>query len=422
MTTNSSIRVTELPNGLKVATDHMPGVETVSLGMWVGVGTRDEEPKVNGIAHLLEHMAFKGTRRRSARDIAEVIENVGGHLNAYTTREQTAYYAKVLAEDAPLAVDILGDILQHSVFDAEELKRERAVVLQEIGQASDTPDDIIFDHFQAAAFPDQSLGRPVLGTSEIVSRLGRKDLTHYMDSHYGTRSMVAVAAGRIDHDRFVEEISRAFGDLPARNAANDSASAYKGGSYAEERDLEQVHFVLGFPGVASDSPDYYAESVYSMAMGGGMSSRLFQEIREKRGLVYSIYSFASSYRDGGLFGIYAGTGEGELAELIPVVCGELQAAVDGISQEEIDRAKAQLRAGAMMSRESTTARAETLAQNLMIFGRPLSLEEQLVKLAEVTPQDVRRIAHRTATSIPTVATLGPAGGIDPMAEVRRHLA
>jgi predicted Zn-dependent peptidase len=416
-----SVRITTLPNGLTVLTDNMPQVETVSLGLWANVGTRDEEPEVNGVAHLLEHMAFKGTSSRSARDIADQIEDVGGHLNAYTTREQTAYYAKVLADDTSLATDILTDILRNSVFDPEELARERAVVLQEIGQAEDTPDDIVFDHFQATAYPDQPLGRPVLGTAEVVERLTAQDITRYLQGHYGAGSVIAAAAGRVDHDRFVSEVAARMGDLPPVSLSNGPAAEYRGGSFREERDLEQVHLVVGFPGVASDHADYYALSVYSTLLGGGMSSRLFQEIREKRGLVYSVYSFASSYRDGGLFGVYAGTGPEELGELVPILAAELAKSTDGISQRELDRAKAQLRAGTLMARESTSARVETLAQNYLVHNRLVDLEETLEKLAEVTVADVQRLARQVVAAPPTVTLLGPSTKADPLSLLQRHL-
>jgi predicted Zn-dependent peptidase len=407
-----SVQVTNLKNGLTVASDLMPGVDTVSLGVWVNVGTRDEQAEVNGIAHLLEHMAFKGTKRRSARQIAETIEEVGGHLNAYTTREQTAYYAKVLAEDAPLAVDIVADILQHATFDEDELKRERAVVLQEIGQAIDTPDDIIFDHFQATAYPDQPLGRPVLGRADIVENLSRGDLIDYAASHYGSRNMVAVAAGRIEHERFVAEVEAAFEGLSERERAVDGTATYRGGDYREGRDLEQVHVVLGFPSVDQRHPAYYAHAVYATLLGGGMSSRLFQEVREKRGLVYSIYSYATPYRDGGLFSIYAGTGTDELGELLPVIAAELKSTADAIGAAELQRAKAQMRASTLMARESTASRAESLAQQLLVYGRAVPVPEILERLELVSIEDVRQVAAELLRHPPTVATLGPTGKHD----------
>ena len=302
-------QLSTLANGLRVATDRVDTVDTVSLGIWVDVGTRHEAADINGVAHFLEHMAFKGTERRSALAIAEEIEAVGGHLNAYTSRESTAYYAKVLKEDVPLALDILSDILQHSTFEPQELERERAVILQEIGQANDTPDDIIFDHFQECAYPDQAMGRPVLGRPEIIRQLGRDAVLAYLRDHYGAQRMVLAAAGNLDHDHVASLAEKLLGDLPAERSATTEPARYAGGDRREERDLEQLHLVLGFPGPVLGDPDFYAASVLSTAFGGGMSSRLFQEIREKRGLVYTIHSFVHGYRDGGLFGIYAGTGE-----------------------------------------------------------------------------------------------------------------
>jgi predicted Zn-dependent peptidase len=338
-----SVRLSQLSNGLRVLTDSMDTVETVSIGIWVDVGTRHEPASVNGVAHLLEHMAFKGTERRSALAIASEIEAVGGHLNAYTSREHTAYYAKVLKQDTGLAVDILADILQHSVFDAAELERERAVILQEIGQAQDTPDDIIFDFFQEKAYPDQPMGRPVLGRAEIVRAIQRDTVARYLKDNYAAPGMLLVAAGNCDHGDLAALAEKQFAGLPRQSQAASDPARYEGGDHRETRDLEQAHIVLGFPGFASSDPDYPAVSVVSAALGGGMSSRLFQEIREKRGLVYSIYSFVQGYSDGGMFGVYAGTGEKEAAELLPVLCEEIAKLKHGFGPEELARARAQLK-------------------------------------------------------------------------------
>jgi predicted Zn-dependent peptidase len=401
------VRVTRLDNGLIVATDPMPGVETAALGVWVGVGTRHEPAAVNGVAHLLEHMAFKGTQRRSARDISVEIESVGGHLNAYTSRENTAYYARVMAEDVPLALDVIADILQHSTFDEVELTRERTVVLQEIGQAEDTPDDIIFDHFQATAYPDQALGRPVLGKAEIVANLSRDAIRGYMSANYGSEHLILCAAGKVDHQRLVDLAATAFIDLPRANLGPAEPARYTGGDFRQARDLEQTHLVLGFPGVAYADPDYYAVSVYSTLLGGGMSSRLFQEIREKRGLVYSIHSFASSYVDGGVFGIYAGTGPNEVTELVPLVCEEVVKAAETIETEEVRRARAQLKAGILMAREGPGARAEQLAQQLLVYGRPLTTNEVMARVDAVDVEEVSAVARRLRAGPLTVTALGP---------------
>ncbi|MBM3571166.1 MAG: insulinase family protein [Alphaproteobacteria bacterium] len=417
-----TVKITTLGNGLRVATDHMSTVETVSLGMWVGVGTRHEPREFNGVAHLLEHMAFKGTKRRSAQAIAQEIEAVGGHLNAYTSREQTAYYAKILKEDVDLGVDILADILQHSVFEEAELQRERTVVLQEIGQAHDTPDDIVFDHFQLAAFPNQALGRPVLGSAEIVSGLSREAVRGYMAGHYGAANSVLAAAGRVEHERFVDLAARAFGSFPAeRTSATDSAR-YHGGETRDERDLEQIHLVLGFDGLAFADPHYYAMAVFSTLFGGGMSSRLFQEIREKRGLVYTIYSFSASFRDGGLFGIYAGTGEGEIGDLMPVVCDQLHRATGPVAGDEISRARAQLKASLLMSLESTSARVEQIANQLLIHGRVLTTEELVARVEAVDAAAVRRVAGRVIASKPTLAAVGPLAKLESLDAIAARLA
>ena len=402
-----SVRVTTLPNGLRVATDSMEAVETVSVGVYIGVGTRQERPETNGVAHVLEHMAFKGTTTRSARRIAEEIEAVGGQMNAHTGREQTAYYIKVLRDDLPLAVDMLADIMQRSVFDPEEFERERGVILQELGQVVDTPDDVIFDHFQETAFPRQALGRPVLGRAEIIEGLPRAALIDFQLRHYGARNMVIVAAGRVDHDHLVELVAKSFCELPSEADGSHEKAAYIGGEFRDEKDLEQVHLVLGFSGVAYDDPDYYAAAVLSTMLGGGMSSRLFQEIREKRGLCYAISSFAGSYLDSGIFGVYTGTGESEVADLVPVLIDELNAALEPASEEEVRRARAQMKAGLLMSLESTNARMDALGSQILTYGRPLSPAELSHNIEIVSPDDLARVARRMFSGPLTVAAMGP---------------
>jgi predicted Zn-dependent peptidase len=402
-----AIRVSTLANGLRVATDPMESVESVSVGVWVEAGSRYESPSISGVSHFLEHMVFKGTRRRDARAIAEEIEAVGGHLNAHTSREYTAFYAKVLRDDVPLAVDIIADIVQHATLDDGELGRERTVIIQEIMQAQDTPDDIIFDRFQEIAFPEQPLGRPVLGSPELISAMTRDVLADYMDVHYGAPRMVLSAAGRVDHDALLELATTAFERLPPTIGAEREPARYRGGEFREERDLEQVHLVLGFQGVGYRDDDFYPVSVLSTLLGGGMSSRLFQEAREKRGLVYSIYTFPSSYSDTGVFGIYAGTGEREVEELIPLVCEQLCRVADDLDEAEIARARAQLKSGMLMSLESTSARCEQLARQLMIFGRPIPVAESVARVEAVDRAAVGRAARRLLSTPPTLATLGP---------------
>ena len=404
---DETIQVTRLPSGLTVVTERMDRVETVSVGAYVATGTRNETTEENGVSHFLEHMAFKGTASRSAAAIAEEVEAVGGHINAYTAREQTAYYVKLLKEDTALGFDIIGDILTHSIFEPEELERERSVILQEIGQANDTPDDIIFDYFQSTAFPDQPLGRAVLGSSDAIKGMGRSVLTGYMGRNYIHKNIVVAATGKLRHEAILELVDEHFGDLPQGAPSRFDDAKYRGGEYREDRDLDQVHVLLGFPSVGYGDPDYYATLLLSTLLGGGMSSRLFQEIREKRGLVYSIYSFTSPFKDGGLFGVYAGTGESEAAELMPVVLDELGKVQQHVTEAELARARAQVKASLLMSQESTGSRCEQLARQIQTFNRVISTEEVLGKINAVTEADIRRAAVRHFRAAPTLATVGP---------------
>ena len=416
------VSITTLPSGLTVLTERMERVETVSFGAYVGAGTRHETAAENGVAHFLEHMAFKGTERRSAADIAEAIENVGGHINAYTSREQTAYYVKLLKEDLALGADIIGDILCHSSFEPEELERERGVILQEIGQANDTPDDIIFDHFQSAAYPAQPMGRPVLGTEQIIRTMKREALPGFMRQHYTPENMVIAASGNLYHEQVVELAQRHFADLPRAERAAPMEADYMGGEYRELRDLDQAHIVLGFDAPGYGQPDYYPSMLLSTLLGGGMSSRLFQEIREKRGLVYSIYSFTAPAQDGGLFGIYAGTGESEAAELIPVTLEELEKVQRAVSEAELNRARAQLKAGLLMSLESTGSRCEQLARQWQVFGRIIPVEETVGKINAVTVEDIRASAAKIFRQKPTLATIGPVAQVPKFSAIIDRLA
>jgi len=416
------IQVTRLPNGLTVVTEAMERVETVSFGAYVASGTRNETAAENGASHFLEHMAFKGTKRRSAAAIAEEVENVGGLINAYTAREQTAYYIKLLKEDLALGADIIGDILTHSSFAPEELERERGVILQEIGQANDTPDDIIFDRFQETAYPDQPMGRPVLGTEKGIKGMKRKALTGYMHRNYATGNIVVAAAGALQHDTVVDLARKHFADLPADLPPAVVRGAYAGGEFREARDLDQVHIVLGFPGLAYNDPDYYPALLLSTLLGGGMSSRLFQEIREKRGLVYSIYSFSAPFLDGGLFGIYAGTGEQEAGELVPVTLEELRKVQLGVTEDELHRARAQVKAGLLMSLESTGSRCEQVARQMQVFGRTIPTAETVAKLNAVDAGSVCRAAARIFRAKPTLAAMGPADKVPHLPDIAERLA
>ena len=409
----NEVRVTTLANGLRVASADMPGLESVAVGVWVNAGARNETAELNGVSHLLEHMAFKGTRRRNALAIAEEIESVGGHLNAYTSREQTAYIARVLKGDVPLAVDLLADILQHTTMPEDELAREREVVIQEIAQVHDTPDDIVFDQFQETAFPDQPIGRSILGTVEKVGGFSRQSLMDYMGEQYNAENMVAVAAGRIDHDDFVTLVEAAFDSLPPATQVTIEPAVYRGGDKRSERDLEQVHLVIGFNGVPFGDSAFFAEQVMSTVLGGGMSSRLFQEVREKRGLAYSVFSFATSYADSGLFGIYAGAGESHIGELIPVICDEVAKLSQAIDDDELDRARAQIKASLLMSLESPSSRCEQIARHMLIYGRPMPAAEVIEKIDAVDCDAVTAAARRLLDDgRPTVTALGPISGLE----------
>ena len=416
-----TVEVSTLANGLRVATDTMSSVETVAVGVWVAAGTRHETAEVNGISHLLEHMAFKGTARRSAQAIAEEMDNVGGQLNAYTSRDHTAYYAKVLKEDLALAGDILSDILLNSAMDAEELAREQHVVVQEINQADDTPDDIIFDHFQAAAFPDQPLGWPVLGREAVVRAVTPQRLKDYMAGNYAADNMVASASGAVDHDTFVALIEAAFAALPRRSAVSEIAGRYAGGDFRPPRELEQIHVVLGYGGVAHADPDFYNVAALSTLLGEGMSSRLFQEIREKRGLAYSVFSSAQSFSDSGVFSIYLGTGQGDVPKLVPVLRDEIRKVAEAISEDEVKRARAQIKAGLLMSLESPGSRCAQNARQIMVYGRPLTTAEIIAKVEDVNAAGITRAAQRIFSGTPTLAALGEAKALDGLAALRGRI-
>jgi len=407
-----NVQIATLPNGLRVVTDPMPGLESAAVGVWVDAGGRHETPEVNGVAHMLEHMAFKGTERRSARAIAEEIEAVGGHLNAYTSREQTAYYARVLKADVPLAVDLIADILQRSTFEEEELARERHVIEQEIGQTDDTPDDVVFDQLQAVAFPEQPLGRSILGTVERVRGMQRENLRGFMQQHYHASRMVLVASGAVEHERVMQLAGEAFGGLPEGGGVAAEAARYAGGPHLEERDLEQLHVCLALPGVPYHDPDFYAAQVMATTLGGGMSSRLFQEIREKRGLCYSVFAYASSYVDGGLVTVYAGTGPEQGRELVEVTVEEMLRLAEDAAEDEVARSRAQIKAGLLMSLESPSARSEQLARQMLIFGRPVTAPEIVAQVDAIDAGRVRAVAGRVLRAgSPAFAALGPLDGL-----------
>ena len=413
--------ITTLNNGLRIVTQNMPGLETVSMGIWNFVGGRDELEKFNGVAHLLEHMAFKGTTSRTALEIAETIENVGGDINAYTSKEITAYYVKLMSKDLPIGIDILTDILQNSTFLEEELNRERGVIIQEIGMYLDTPDEMISDYWQEKAYPNQPIGRSILGKTEIIKNISRDEVKNFMLSNYNPKKMIISAAGKINHKEFVEQISKTCSNLPKGNQNNRLPAQYKGGEYREEKDLEQIHLLLGFEGINYHHDDYYSLLVYSSILGGGMSSRLFQEIREKRGLVYGVSSFCSSFSDTGIFAIYAGTGENQIEELIPTLCDELNKSFNNIKEKEINRGKEQLKASLMMSRESSFRRSESAARQLLVFDRVIDPSEVIAKIEAVNLNTIIGVAQNILSKPMTIASIGPIKKLESIDKIQNRL-
>lgn len=415
-------RLATLGNGLRVVTQRMPGLRSAAVGVWVDVGARHEDAPLNGVSHFLEHMAFKGTTTRSAREIVEQIEDKGGQLNAYTSREHTAYHARILAEDLPLALELIADILRHSVLDPAEIEREREVILQEIGQVEDTPDDLVFDLWQAGAFPDQPIGRPVLGSNETVRAVSRERLALHLERHYVPSAMVLAATGAIEHERIVDQGERLFGDLAGGPAVAAAPARYRAADIRLRRRLEQAHLVLGLEGLTYHDPDFWALQVLSTVLGGGMSSRLFQEVREKRGLAYSVFTFTNSFADCGTFGVYAGTAGASAAELLRVVAAETVAMTAVADEAEIERAKSQLRASLVMGLESCAALCEELARQILIHGRPVPPEETLARIDAVDPAAVRRVAARLLERPqPTLTVLGPHRRLEPLDRIAGRL-
>lgn len=411
---NMDIRLTTLRNGLRIITAERPQIETVSLGIWVNTGAAAESEADNGISHFIEHMVFKGTKKRNALQISEDIEDAGGATNAYTSRHFTCFYAKMLKDDLELATDVICDFITDPTFDTTEMKKEKEVVVQEIKQSVDAPDDLVFDYFQEAAFPNQASGRTILGPAEHVRGFTRERMLNYMHTHYTADNMVVAAVGRVDHDKFVKMVGERMNNVPKHADFTEDKQIYIGGSRIECKNIEQTHLVLGFSGASYLNHDYYKYSVLSTIFGGGMSSRLFQEIREKRGLVYTINSFNQALKHAGIFGIYAGTTPKELQELLPVVAGEIKKLTDEpVTAVELKRAKTQIKASLLMSLESSSTTAEIMARQLLLFNRIIPTEEIVEKIEAVTTDDLLDTAQKIFTSVPTYALLGCTGNAYP---------
>lgn len=418
-----SYQITSLENGLRVASEKMPGVHSAAFAIAVNVGARHEESSEGGLSHLLEHMAFKGTSKMNARRIAEAFDLMGGNVNAYTSHEHTVYYAKVLKEYGPQALKLLCEIVADSVFDVVELEREREVILQEIAMHQDSPDEVVFDLFQEAVFDHQPLGRSILGPQSQVAAYTRDDLIHYTHKHYTPPRMVVTAAGAVQHKKVVQIATEFFGTRQfAPHTIIAAPATFHTGRKTQEKDLEQVQLVLGYPGLPSSHEDYYALQVFSTILGGGMSSRLFQEIREERGLAYTVSSFSNGYQDVGILGIYAGTTQAKLHNLLDGLKRVLGTAELGVTAAELLRAKNQLKAGVVMTRESSGAIAEWIARHLHVHGRYKTADEILEQIEAITPEDIKRVAARCFHATPAVAALGPKGSVASVDFVRELAA
>ncbi|WP_112320442.1 M16 family metallopeptidase [Oceanibium sediminis] len=418
-----TVQTHRLSNGLRIVTEHMPGLQSAAVGVWVTAGCRHESVEQNGIAHFLEHMAFKGTGRRSALQIAEEIEDVGGYINAYTSREMTAYYARVLGADVPLALDVIADILQDPSFDPHEIEVERGVILQEIGQAHDTPDDIIFDWLQEVSFPGQSMGRPILGPPERVAAFTRGDFLRFTKAHYGPERLIIAASGQVDHDAIVRQVEAAFGGATRGGDGPLEGARYSGGERREIKDLEQAHIALSLEGPGYRADDIYTSQLHAAILGGGMSSRLFQEAREKRGLCYTIFAQTAAYADSGALMIYAGTAGDSIAALSKVVTDELRRLPETVTLAELDRARAQMKAGMLMGLESPSGRAERLARTTAIWDRVPTPEETVARIDAVTLEDIRAFGETLCTTArPAQALYGPVAAAPDHDVLRARLA
>ena len=402
---------TVLPGGLRVVTEAVPGVRSAAFGVWVGVGSRDEQPVEHGTSHFLEHLLFKGTAKRDALEIAAVVDAVGGELNAFTAKEYTCYYARVLDADLPLAVDVVGDLVTAALVTPHDVESERGVVIEEISMHDDDPGDVVHDAFAEALYGDHPLGRPVIGTVESIGSLSPEAVAAYYRGRYTQPEMVVSAAGNVDHETVVRLVSEAF---PAASPAAPGAlrpwapPRPLSGSVVEDRPTEQAHLVLGTHGVARDDDRRWALQVLNNALGGGMSSRLFQEVREKRGLAYSVYSYVSSHHDAGMLGVYAGCAPGKVDEVLRLVRDELAAVADkGLTDEEVVRGKGQLRGSLVLGLEDTGSQMSRIGKAELVRGEVLPVEDLLARLDAVTPDDVRAVADEVLRRPLSLGIIGP---------------
>ncbi|MDQ3077743.1 MAG: insulinase family protein [Pseudomonadota bacterium] len=398
--------LTCLPNGVTVAIDPMDGAQSASIGIYAAVGSRSEAEGKGGLAHLLEHMVFKGARGRSARGIAEAIEDVGGSLNAWTARDQTVFHARTLAPDVGLALELIADLVRAPTLDEAELEREKLVILSELGECLDAPDDLIHDHLFEAAFGRQPLARPVLGREPTIRAISRTDCLDWLATQYRPERLVIAAAGKVDPQHILLLAEALFGDLdPVSPPAIDPA-CFQGGIRADKRSSEQTHLAFAYPGLAASDPTAPALSLFAQAVGGGMSSRLFQELREDRGLAYSIYAWTQGYAETGLFAVNLSTDKGRAAEAMALARDTVERAADDLTEAEIKRARAQVEAGLLMALETPQGRADSIARSIEIFGRIMTLDEMLAELRAVDAAAARAAGQAMLAGPRAMASIG----------------
>ena len=411
-----AVRRTVLPGGLRVITETMPAVRSAAFGIWSAVGSRDEATADAGASHYLEHVLFKGTRRRSALEISAAIDAVGGDLNAFTAKEYTCYYARVLDSDLPLAVDVVSDMIAASVNRPEDVEAERGVILEEIHMRDDDPGDLIHDEFATALYGDTPLGRSILGTEDSINALSRDRIHGYYREHYVPSNLVVSVAGNVDHDEVVRLVSEAFGEhltggaAPAAPRLNGAPAPMDPRDVVIDKDTEQAHIILGGAGVSRTDDRRFALGVLNAALGGGMSSRLFQEIREKRGLAYSVYSYTAQYADSGIFGVYAGCQPAKAQEVLSICRDEVgKAATECLTDEELERGKGQLRGAMVLGLEDTGSRMSRIGKSELVYESLLPVDEVLARVEAVTLDDVRAIAHEVLAGPQALTVIGPVG-------------
>jgi predicted Zn-dependent peptidase len=412
-----------LANGLVVASARLPGFRSAAIGVWLRVGSRHEPAELGGLAHFMEHMAFKGTRRRDARRISFEAERVGASMNAWTARDHTAYYLSLLGEQTPMAIDLLADVVRDSTFPPEEIEREREVILQEIAEAADDPHDLVQEGFDRVAYPDQALGRPILGDPEVIRTVQRDCFTEWIAQHHVGSNLLVVGAGAIEHQQFQELVTRHFGDLPAGTIGQRPENAqYVGGYQHRPGDFAQVSLVLGWPIPGRSNDRYPVFEMLAELFGGGMSSPLFQAVRERRGLAYAIDAWAEGHEDCGLFQISAGVAPRNLKALLEVTCEEISRLARGVDPEDLERARNQHRAMLLMNLERPLGTAESIARDLMFRGSVWSVDQQLERIAQVQCADLEQAALEMLRTTPSLSVVGKAGRSNPMKTVERSLA